>query len=101
MSITDQAIKYGYLIKEGQTHKTWRRRFFVLEPEKLTYYCSLKKYKGEIQLNQVTKVIPIVGYRKKSNCLELETSQRVYHIYAPTEEEIKSWYDALLNQIQN
>jgi len=31
-------LKSGYLTKLGQNFKTWRRRWFVLTEETLTYY---------------------------------------------------------------
>ena len=34
----EKAIKSGYLKKKGEQRRNWKKRWFVLRPEKLSYY---------------------------------------------------------------
>lgn len=76
---------HGYLIKEGAVVKSWKKRYFVLKNEELTY--SKKDNAdnlGAIDMEDVRTVRP-VEYKKKRFCFALETPKRTYYLVAEDE----------------
>jgi len=90
--------KTGFLTKEGGSIKTWKKRYFVLKNGELSYF----KDKGGEELGKIllstASSIQLADKRKKPNCFEIVTAQRIYAFIAETEEERKEWVDLLLKQ---
>lgn len=86
-------IKQGYLIKEGNNNKPWRRRWFVLtDTKEMRYFKQL----GDRPLG----VFPIekafvCRCSKKSFCFQIETLQRTYFLAASSYESMKNWMEVL------
>lgn len=36
--LNQMVLKSGYLLKKGERRKNWKKRFFVLRPDRLCYY---------------------------------------------------------------
>jgi len=87
--------KTGWMVKEGGSIKTWKKRYFVLKNSEFSYY----KNKGEEELGRISlstvTAIQLSDKRKKPNCFELVTSNRIYAFSCDTEQERKDWFDAL------
>eukprot|EP01114_Cavostelium_apophysatum_P023666 TRINITY_DN898_c0_g1_i1.p1 TRINITY_DN898_c0_g1~~TRINITY_DN898_c0_g1_i1.p1 ORF type:complete len:439 (-),score=184.56 TRINITY_DN898_c0_g1_i1:98-1414(-) len=87
--------KSGFLVKEGGSIKTWKKRYFILKNSELAYY----KNKGEEEIDKIplatVTCIQASDKRKKPNCFEVVTPNRIYAFSADTEQERKEWLDAL------
>ncbi|ORX41630.1 PH-domain-containing protein [Piromyces finnis] len=59
--INEKIIKSGYLKKKGEKRKIWKRRWFVLRSNRLSYYKNEKEYK-------LLKVIPLDDINSVYNC---------------------------------
>lgn len=95
------ADKSGYLVKEGGTFKTWRKRWMVLK-NNVVYY-SKQQGTGELGLIRLHGVNPdmIVNTtkKKKPNCFEIPTANRTYYLSAESEKEKESWMTAIKQSI--
>lgn len=87
--------KTGFMVKEGGSIKTWKKRYFLLKNGELAYY----KDKGAEELGRIPLAtcsgIIIADKRKRPNCFEIMTSNRLYAFSCETENERKEWVDAL------
>jgi hypothetical protein len=86
--------KAGWLRKEGNYVKNWKRRYFILEENILYYYEQINEApKGS---GIVTKVEINTSH---SFCLNVTLANgRVLRILATNQPEIDSWYEHLVNQ---
>eukprot|EP00029_Vermamoeba_vermiformis_P002869 TRINITY_DN13238_c0_g1_i1.p1 TRINITY_DN13238_c0_g1~~TRINITY_DN13238_c0_g1_i1.p1 ORF type:complete len:446 (-),score=139.44 TRINITY_DN13238_c0_g1_i1:132-1469(-) len=93
------SVKKGYLTKEGEIVKSWKKRWFVLGTETLSYYKNTKEDKplGVVRLKDVAKVN--ASSRKNKSCLELVTSRRTYYFVADNNEELKQWKDTVQKRL--
>jgi serine/threonine protein kinase len=93
------ALKKGYLTKEGEIVKSWKRRWFVLSSETLSYYKTQKEDKplGVIRLKDINSVT--AGSRKNKSCLEVATARRTYYFVADNNEELKAWKEAIQRRV--
>jgi len=92
------ASKSGYMTKEGGSIKTWKKRYFVLKEGQLSYY----KNPGEEPIDTLTiaaaSAVRAVADKKsktKPFCFEVVFAARTYAFSCDSEEEKKSWIDAL------
>lgn len=49
-------LKQGFLLKQGQIHKAFKSRFFVLYPGFLVYYSDQSKWKFDLTKGQTLGV---------------------------------------------
>jgi len=91
--------KKGFLTKEGEIVKSWKKRWFVLGTETLCYYKNQKEDKplGVVRLRDITKVN--ASSRKNKSCLEVVTTRRTYYFIADNNEELKTWKDAMQKKL--
>jgi len=92
--------KEGYLTKEGLKVKNWKKRWFVLGKETLSYYTnhkSLKKVLGVISLAEIGEVSQTNG-KKKDFCLQLVTRRRVYYVVAESKQHMEEWKGMIQQQ---
>ncbi|KAG0266257.1 hypothetical protein BG011_002954 [Mortierella polycephala] len=78
--LESKVVRQGYLLKLGNKYKTWRKKWFVLRGDKLTYYKN-------------TKTDPVS--KSKLYCLRIVTSKRSFVCCAPDEDTLLQWLDAL------
>jgi len=87
--------KTGWLVKEGGSIKTWKKRYFVLKNAEFAYF----KGKGEEQLGCIAlstaSGIRISDRKRKPNCFEIITPNRVYAFSCESEDERHAWIEAL------
>ncbi|KAG0302213.1 hypothetical protein BGZ98_007688 [Dissophora globulifera] len=91
-------VRQGYLLKLGNTYKTWRTRWFVLRGDKLTYYKNMKEYQphGIIPLSTIIDCLQTDPVSKtKQYCLRIVTAKRSFVCCAPDEDTLLQWLDAL------
>lgn len=91
----DATIKSGYLTKRGEGLRTWKRRWFVLRSDALTYYAMVgaTSPKGSIAFEAGVTISPFSG--KKPHCFTVITAKRTYYLAAKDEEEKNAWFTAL------
>ncbi|KAG9062201.1 hypothetical protein KI688_006533 [Linnemannia hyalina] len=78
--LESKVVRTGNLLKFGNKYKTWRKRWFVLRGDKLTYY---KNHKTD----------PVS--KSKQYCLRIVTAKRSFVCCAPDEDTLLQWLDAL------
>ncbi|KAG0088735.1 hypothetical protein BGZ92_005774, partial [Podila epicladia] len=93
-----KVVRQGYLFKLGNKYKTWRKKWFVLRGDKLTYYKNTKEYQphGIIPLSTVIDCLQTDPVSKsKQYCLRIVTTKRSFLCSAPDEDTLLQWLDAL------
>ncbi|GJJ75735.1 hypothetical protein EMPS_08093 [Entomortierella parvispora] len=96
--LESKVVRQGYLLKLGNTYKTWRKKWFVLRGDKLTYYKNQKEYQphGIIPLSTIIDCLQTDPVSKhKQYCLRIVTSKRSFVCCAPDEDTLLQWLDAL------
>lgn len=89
-----QILKQGFMSKQGNSYKSWKRRYFVLVEDNLSYYKSPGDATplGVIQL-MLSNVVDTQG--EKSNTFKLVTPSRTYYFEADSSPEVSSWVEAI------
>ncbi|XP_031699717.1 pleckstrin homology domain-containing family A member 1 isoform X1 [Anarrhichthys ocellatus] len=102
--VQDQAIiKAGYCVKQGALMKNWKRRYFMLEENAISYF------KSDLE-REALKVIPLKEIHKVQECkhsdlmmrdnlFEMVTSSRTFYIQADSPEDMHSWIKAISGAI--
>ena len=96
--------KAGFLTKEGEVWKTWKRRYFVLSSLLLSYYVDRESTvpKGVIPLDRCE--VRLSERTERPNLFEVfdeaeEGKRRVYFLQADSEKERDEWVAAIKNNI--
>lgn len=91
----------GYMVKQGQVRKSWKKRWFVLDLTKkyLAYFETEKAEspKGAISFNTITRVYEHqnCGKSKRPFRFCVDTPDRTYTINAPSERSMNIWMKCL------
>uniref|UniRef100_A0A8D3DWZ0 Pleckstrin homology domain containing A1 n=1 Tax=Scophthalmus maximus TaxID=52904 RepID=A0A8D3DWZ0_SCOMX len=100
----DQAvIKAGWCVKQGAVMKTWKRRYFMLDENALSYF------KSDLE-REALRVVPLKEIHKVQECKQSElmmrdnlfqmvTSSRTFYIQADSPEDMHSWIKAVSGAI--
>uniref|UniRef100_UPI0037E99DFB pleckstrin homology domain-containing family A member 1-like isoform X1 n=1 Tax=Semicossyphus pulcher TaxID=241346 RepID=UPI0037E99DFB len=100
----DQSIiKAGYCVKQGAVMRNWKRRYFMLEENALSYY------KSDLE-REALRVIPLKEIHKVQECkqsdlmlrdnlFEMVTTSRTFYIQADSPEDMHSWIKAISGAI--
>ncbi|XP_076123302.1 pleckstrin homology domain-containing family A member 1 isoform X3 [Alosa pseudoharengus] len=99
----DQVVKAGYCVKQGAVMKNWKRRYFMLDENALSYY------KSDLE-KEPLRVIPLKEIHKAQECkqsdlmmrdnlFELVTTSRTFFIQSDSPEEMHSWIKAISGAI--
>jgi len=97
-------LKQGFLTKEGAVRRNWKKRWFVLTADSISYYKGEKdvgkkeKDLGTFKLLEVNTVNP-TNYKKQQFCLAVATPKRTYYMCAESESDMKAWQEAIQNQV--
>ncbi|XP_072322065.1 pleckstrin homology domain-containing family A member 1-like [Eucyclogobius newberryi] len=100
----DQSVmKVGYCVKQGAVMKTWKRRYFLLDENALSYF------KSDLEREPLRVIhlrdIHTVQECKQSepmmrhNLFELVTGFRTFYVQADSPEEMHSWIKAISGAI--
>ncbi|KAF9966675.1 hypothetical protein BGZ70_001622 [Mortierella alpina] len=96
--LESKVVRQGYLLKFGNKYKTWRKKWFVLRGDKLTYYKNTKEYQphGIIPLSTIIDCLQTDPVSKsKQYCLRIVTAKRSFVCCAPDEDTLLQWLDVL------
>lgn len=91
----------GYMVKQGQVRRNWKRRWFVLDLTKkyLAYFETEKadSPKGAISCKTITRVYEHkkCGKSKHQFLFCVDTPGRTYTMYTPSEQSMKIWMTCL------
>ncbi|XP_058605272.1 pleckstrin homology domain-containing family A member 1a isoform X2 [Onychostoma macrolepis] len=96
-------IKAGYCVKQGALMKNWKRRYFVLEQNSMSYFKSdlEKEPLRNILLKEVHKVQECKHgeIMMRDNLFEVVTTSRTFYVQADSPEEMHSWIKAISGAI--
>lgn len=91
----------GYMVKQGQVRRSWKRRWFVLDlTRKCLAYFETEKAdipKGAISCKAITRVYEHKKCGKSKNrfLFCVDTPDRTYTMYAPSEQSMNIWITCL------
>uniref|UniRef100_A0A3B3DCN9 Pleckstrin homology domain containing, family A (phosphoinositide binding specific) member 1a n=1 Tax=Oryzias melastigma TaxID=30732 RepID=A0A3B3DCN9_ORYME len=92
-------IKSGYCVKQGAVMRNWKRRYFLLEENSMSYFKSdsEKEPLRIIPLKEVHKVQECKqsDIMMRDNLFEVVTTSRTFYIQADSPEEMHSWIKAV------
>ncbi|KAJ8404782.1 hypothetical protein AAFF_G00331690 [Aldrovandia affinis] len=100
----DQAvIKAGYCVKQGAVMKNWKRRYFLLDENSMSYFKSdlEKDPLRMIALKEVHKVQECKqsDIMMRDNLFEVVTTSRTFYIQSDSPEDMHSWIKAISGAI--
>ncbi|KPP74189.1 pleckstrin-like domain-containing family A member 2-like [Scleropages formosus] len=99
-------VRWGFCVKQGNVRKSWKRRFFTLDDNSVSYYkCDTDKEPlRAIPLKDVQKVheclVKSGELLMRDNLFEIITSSRVFYIQTDTPEDMHGWIKAISAKIQ-
>merc|ERR1712228_496125 len=98
-SVFGTVIHSGWLTKEGQVVKSWKRRFFVLTDTKLLRYFEDEqqtKFKGAINVQSISSIKEGDAVEPYWNfMIHLQTPDRLYLLNADSEAKRQEWLNML------
>ncbi|KAF0972694.1 hypothetical protein FDP41_008943 [Naegleria fowleri] len=90
--------KKGHITKQGAKRKNWKKRWFVLHDDTLSYYKSqTDSYPaGSVKIEIDSLVMFVDEFQiGKKNCFAVVTKNRNYYMFCDLEEEVNEWVYAL------
>lgn len=100
-------LRCGYCVKQGNVRKSWKRRFFTLDDNAVSYYKSEmdKEPLRAIPLRDIQKVheclVKSGDLLLRDNLFEIITSSRTFYIQTDSPEEMHSWIRDIEMKIQD
>eukprot|EP00002_Diphylleia_rotans_P028254 TRINITY_DN5700_c0_g2_i1.p1 TRINITY_DN5700_c0_g2~~TRINITY_DN5700_c0_g2_i1.p1 ORF type:complete len:1097 (-),score=216.38 TRINITY_DN5700_c0_g2_i1:583-3873(-) len=91
-------LKQGYLSKLGNKVKSWKKRWFVLTNEKISYHTNASETEplGVIHLKDIQSIMEASDLETaKQNTLKVATPNRAYLFTAETREDFEEWLSTL------
>ncbi|XP_043103856.1 pleckstrin homology domain-containing family A member 2 [Puntigrus tetrazona] len=106
-SVRPNVTRSGYCVKQGNVRKSWKRRFFILDDQTVSYYKSEmdKEPLRSIRLQDVLKVneclVKSGDLLSRDNLFEIITNTRTFYIQTDTPEDMKGWIKDISSKIQD
>ncbi|KAF4110247.1 pleckstrin homology domain-containing family A member 2 isoform X1 [Onychostoma macrolepis] len=106
-SVRPNVMRSGYCVKQGNVRKSWKRRFFILDGQTVSYYKSEmdKEPLRSIRLQDVMKVneclVKSGDLLSRDNLFEIITNTRTFYIQTDTPEDMKGWIKDISSKIQD
>lgn len=100
-------LRCGYCVKQGNVRKSWKRRFFTLDDNAVSYYKSEmdKEPLRAIPLRDIQKVheclVKSGDLLLRDNLFEIITSSRIFYIQTDSPEEMYGWIRDIEMKIQD
>jgi hypothetical protein len=94
--------KRGFLYKQGEKNKSWRKRFFIIQQNEISYYKSEKDstpagffffYTLGTIVVEPTTLISFIDERQveKTNCFAIVLGKRTYLLNCDDDEQLAEW----------
>nr|XP_057937964.1 pleckstrin homology domain-containing family A member 1-like [Doryrhamphus excisus] len=102
--VQDQAvIKAGFCVKQGAVMKTWKRRYFILDENALSYFKS-DLDRGALRVISLKDILKVQECKQselmmRDNLFEMVTSSRTFYLQTDTPEDMHSWIKAISGAI--
>ncbi len=90
--------KAGFVYKEGAQILSWKKRYLVIERDKLSYYVreNKKDKKGEILIRTIKDVKRFREYKGRRYVFGVVTTTgRTYYIQGSDDENVTTWVNAI------
>jgi hypothetical protein len=92
--------RVGWLMKQGEHIKTWRRRWFVLKQGKIFWFkeenvTSLSQPRGVIEVKGCLSVKGAEDALNKAFAFEVSTSSDTMYFVADSDKEKEDWINAI------
>ncbi|XP_051758467.1 pleckstrin homology domain-containing family A member 2 [Ctenopharyngodon idella] len=106
-SVRPNVVRSGYCVKQGNVRKSWKRRFFILDGQTVSYYKSEmdKEPLRSIRLRDVLKVneclVKSGDLLSRDNLFEIITSTRTFYVQTDTPEDMKGWIKDISSKIED
>ncbi|XP_076006926.1 pleckstrin homology domain-containing family A member 2 isoform X2 [Genypterus blacodes] len=100
-------LRCGYCVKQGNVRKSWKRRFFTLDENAVSYYKSEtdKEPLRAIPLRDIQKVheclVKSGDLLLRDNLFEIITSSRIFYVQTDSPEEMHDWIRDIEMKIQD
>ena len=91
-------LKQGYVFKEGAKVLSWKKRYLVVERDKMSYYTkdNCKEKKGEILIRTIKEVKPWADYKGRKYVFGIVTTTgRTYFVQGSDDDNVKGWVDTI------
>nr|XP_054766666.1 pleckstrin homology domain-containing family A member 1-like [Lytechinus pictus] len=96
-------IQSGWCVKQGAVRKSWKRRYFILDDQGISYYKSDQEKLPirmipikEISSCKVAEHGPSI---QRDNLFEIISAGRTFFVQAYSPGEMASWVDSISNAI--
>lgn len=95
--------KSGYCVKQGAVRKNWKRRYFALHQQGLSYFKS-EQEKQPIRTISTDDILDVCQasdgiHPNRDNLFEVRTTKRIFYIQCDTPEDMKGWIEAIRQEI--
>ncbi|XP_037114714.1 pleckstrin homology domain-containing family A member 2 isoform X1 [Syngnathus acus] len=106
-SIKPDVLRFGYCVKQGNVRKSWKRRFFTLDNNAVSYYKSEmdKEPLRAIPLRDIQKVheclVKSGELLQRDNLFEIITGSRTFYIQTDSPEDMHGWIRDIEMKIQD
>lgn len=100
-------LRCGYCVKQGNVRKSWKRRFFTLDDNAVSYYKSEmdKEPLRAIPLRDIQRVheclVKSGDLLLRDNLFEIITNSRTFYIQTDSPEEMHDWIRDIEVKIQD
>ncbi|XP_076127033.1 pleckstrin homology domain-containing family A member 2 [Alosa pseudoharengus] len=100
-------MRCGYCVKQGNVRKSWKRRFFILDDQAVSYFKheTDKEPLRSIRLMDITKVheclVKSGELLMRDNLFEIITTARTFYIQTNTPEDMHGWIKDIGVKIQD
>mmetsp|Transcript_21157 Transcript_21157/g.59545 ORF Transcript_21157/g.59545 Transcript_21157/m.59545 type:complete len:460 (+) Transcript_21157:176-1555(+) len=96
---SETVVKQGFLVKQGGSIKTWKKRWSVVKDGALHYS---KQQGGQVLGTMELKgsIVKVHSDPKRKNCFEIGTETRVYLLMADSEKDMQDWISACKSEQQ-
>ncbi|XP_041477505.1 pleckstrin homology domain-containing family A member 1-like isoform X3 [Lytechinus variegatus] len=96
-------IQSGWCVKQGAVRKSWKRRYFILDDQGISYYKSDQEKLPirMIPLKEISscKVAEHGPSIQRDNLFEIISAGRTFYVQAYSPGEMASWVDSISNAI--
>ncbi|XP_046904524.1 pleckstrin homology domain-containing family A member 2 [Hypomesus transpacificus] len=100
-------LRCGFCVKQGNVRKSWKRRFFILDHNSVSYYkcASDKEPLRAVPLRDIQKVheclVKSGELLTRDNLFEIITSSRIFYVQTDSPEDMHGWIRDIQMKIQD
>ncbi|XP_077481874.1 pleckstrin homology domain-containing family A member 1-like [Stigmatopora argus] len=96
-------IKAGFCVKQGAVMKTWKRRFFMLDQNDLSYFKS-DLDSGALRIIPLKEVLKVQECEQselmmRDNLFEVVTTSRTFYLQTDSPDDMHSWIQSISGAI--